>query len=105
MLFNSFNLHSISFLSLNIEHKHVFEAVLCYVFLGTPLTMASITAGVLVIIATTLYYNYESLLQTDTMFCNKVCQLCSFTPAGYQPVDTSDKYITSPPSKDRDANA
>jgi len=55
----------------------IVSAVLCYVFLGTPLTGASIVAGMLVIVATLLYYNYNALLCSDTevFTSSKICVL------------------------------
>ena len=82
----------------------IVSAVLCWMFLGIPLTGSSIVAGVLVIIATMLYYNYKNLMMTDTETCSACMSMLpcgssgSRLPHSYAPVEQNDK-------KDDDSNA
>jgi hypothetical protein len=82
----------------------IVSAVLCWMFLGIPLTGSSIVAGVLVIIATMLYYNYKNLMMTDTETCSACMSMLpcgsssSRLPQSYAPVEQNDK-------KDDDSNA
>ena len=77
----------------------IVSAILCYIFLGTPLTGSSIVAGVLVIIATMLYYSYNTLLKTDTETCSAWMSMlkCSKLQQSYALVEQNDK-------KDDDSN-
>ena len=82
----------------------IVSAVLCWMFLGIPLMGSSIVAGVLVIIATMLYYNYKNLMMTDTETCSACMSMLpcgssgSRLPQSYAPVEQNDK-------KDDDSNA
>ena len=75
----------------------IVSAVLCWMFLGIPLMGSSIVAGVLVIIATMLYYNYKNLMMTDTETCSACMSMLpcgssgSRLPQSYAPVEQNDK--------------
>ena len=75
----------------------IVSAVLCYIFLGTPLTGSSVVAGVLVMIATVLYYNYDGLLKTDTEVYTSIKTRCPCVthppPQSYAPVSGEDNRL------------
>lgn len=68
----------------------IVSAILCYVFLGTPLTGASVVAGILVVIATLLYYNYNALLKNDSeVYHSVVSSLPCSSGQSYSPISKS----------------